>query len=142
LHTVFPAPMLSRNPVLHYVFAKMELAEERGLGLKSMRDRAHHLGLPLPRYSWENPYLVLKLYSTPAAALNELGDEVLDALSKAERSGWKWLVNQETATSAEYSAAIRVPNRTALNHLKRFMDLGLVRKIGAGRATRYEVNRP
>ena len=39
------------------------------------------------------------------------------------------------------SAAMQVPNRTALNHLKRFADLGLVRKIGAGRTTRYEVNR-
>jgi len=138
----FTAPMLSRNPVLHYVFAKMELAEERGLGLKSMRNRAHSSGLPLPKYSWENPYLVLRLYSTPAAALTELGDKVLDVLSKAERLGWKWLVNRETATSAQYSAAMQVPNRTALNHLKRFADLGLVRKIGSGRATWYEVNRP
>lgn len=138
----FTAPMLSRNPVLHYVFAKMELAEERGLGLKSMRNRAHSSGLPLPKYSWENPYLVLRLYSTPAAALTELGDKVLDVLSKAERLGWKWLVNRETATSAEYSAAMQVPNRTALNHLKHFAGLGLVRKIGAGRATWYEVNRP
>ena len=138
----FSAPMLSRNPALHYVFAKMELAEERGLGLKSMRNRAHHSGLPLPKYSWGNPYLVLKLYSTPTAALTELGDAVLGALSKAERLGWEWLVNRDTATSAEYSAAMKVPNRTALNHLKRFADLGLVRKIGAGRATRYEVNRP
>ena len=36
----FNAPMLSRNPVLHYVFARMELAEERGLGLVSMKRRA------------------------------------------------------------------------------------------------------
>jgi ATP-dependent DNA helicase RecG len=28
----FNAPMVSRNPILHVVFAKMELAEERGLG--------------------------------------------------------------------------------------------------------------
>ncbi len=27
----FNAPMLSRKPVLHYVFARMESAEERGL---------------------------------------------------------------------------------------------------------------
>jgi ATP-dependent DNA helicase RecG len=33
----FNAPMLSRDPVSHYVFARMELAEERGLGLKSMK---------------------------------------------------------------------------------------------------------
>lgn len=138
----FSAPMLSRNPVLHYVFAKMELAEERGLGLKSMRERAYRSGLPLPKYSWENPYLVLKFYSTPAAALTELGDEVLGVLSKAERSGWEWLVNREAATSAEYGTAMQVPNRTALNHLKRFADLGLVRKIGAARTTRFKVNRP
>ncbi len=30
----FNAPMLSRNPELHYVFAQMEMAEERGLGVK------------------------------------------------------------------------------------------------------------
>ncbi len=45
----FDAPMLSRNPVLHYVFARMELAEERGLGLRSMKRRAEQAGLPLPR---------------------------------------------------------------------------------------------
>ncbi|OFZ25999.1 MAG: hypothetical protein A2381_11705 [Bdellovibrionales bacterium RIFOXYB1_FULL_37_110] len=49
----FEAPMLSRNPILHYVFAKMKLAEERGLGLKSMRMRAIKAHLPLPEYSYE-----------------------------------------------------------------------------------------
>jgi hypothetical protein len=38
------------NPVLHHVFARMELAEERGLGLKSMKARAEAAGLPLPRF--------------------------------------------------------------------------------------------
>src|SRR5690606_29468173 len=33
----FNAPMLSRNPVLHYVFSEMKLAEERGLGLASLK---------------------------------------------------------------------------------------------------------
>ena len=32
-----------------YVFARMELAEERGLGLKSMKTRAEAAGVPLPR---------------------------------------------------------------------------------------------
>jgi len=36
----FSAPMVSRNPRLHAVFSTMELAEERGLGLKSMRAKA------------------------------------------------------------------------------------------------------
>lgn len=47
----FNAPMLSRNPTLHYVFGKSELAEERGLGLKTMRESATQAGLPLPKLS-------------------------------------------------------------------------------------------
>src|SRR5205807_5418158 len=31
----FEAPMLSRNPELHYAFSSMGYAEERGLGLRS-----------------------------------------------------------------------------------------------------------
>ncbi len=50
----FTAPMLSRNPILHYVFAQMDLAEERGLGLKSMKERAERAGLPLPAYTWQD----------------------------------------------------------------------------------------
>jgi ATP-dependent DNA helicase RecG len=137
----FSAPMLSRNPVLHYVFARMGLAEERGLGLKSMRTRAEAGGLPLPRYAWEEPYLVLTLFRSPAAALRALEGDALAALSKAERTGWQWLATKETVSSADYAAAMEVPNRTALNHMRHFTELGLVRKRGSGPSTRYEVVR-
>lgn len=137
----FSAPMLSRNPVLHYVFARMELAEERGLGLKSMRNDAQRAHLPLPKYTWEDPYLVLTIYRSESGAVGSLDAETLASLNKAERAGWQWLTTRETATSAEYAGALKVPNRTALNHLKHFTDLGLVRKEGSGPATRYEVIR-
>lgn len=83
----FSAPMLSRNPVLHYVFARMELAEERGLGLKSMRSDARRAHLPLPKYTWEDPYLVLTIYRSESGAVGSLDAETLASLSKAERSG-------------------------------------------------------
>ncbi len=138
----FSAPMLSRNPALHYVFAKMELAEERGLGLRSMRARASDVGLPLPKYAWENPYLVLTLYRSVAAAGAALGQEVLEKLSKSERAGWEWLVTKEITTSAGYAESLKLPYRTAMNHLKRFQELGLLEKSGAGRATEYRILRP
>jgi ATP-dependent DNA helicase RecG len=138
----FNAPMLSRNPALHYVFARMELAEERGLGLKSMKTRAEAAGLPLPRFAWEAPYLVLTLYRSAGAAVRGLGGKVSEGLSKAERAGWEWLATKQTVTAVEYAAAMRIPSRTALNHLKHFGGLGLVRKRGSGPATRYEVSGP
>lgn len=134
----FTAPMLSRNPILHSVFSQMDLAEERGLGLHSMKQKAEKAGLPLPVYTWNDPYLVLTLYRTGAAAIPA---DLLDSLNESDRAGWKWLATKEEVSSGEYAEALGVPNRTALNHLKRFVDLGLLKRIGSGRATRYRVRR-
>jgi ATP-dependent DNA helicase RecG len=137
----FTAPMKSRNPVLHYVFARMGLAEEQGFGLSSLKAHAEKLGLPLPSYSLEGDCLVLTIYRSKAAATSALGKDVMASLSKAERAGWEWLSTKEKTTSTEYAAAIKVPNRTALNHLKRFADLRLLQKTGSGPATQYRVIR-
>jgi ATP-dependent DNA helicase RecG len=135
----FNAPMLSRNPVLHYVFGQMELAEERGLGLKSMKASAASIGLPLPRYAWEDPYLVLTLLRSAAAASATLGAEVVENLSKSERLGWQWLTTKGVASSSEYATAIESDERTARRHLNHFVELGLLAKSGAGPSTQYRV---
>jgi ATP-dependent DNA helicase RecG len=135
----FNAPMLSRNPVLHYVFARMELAEERGLGLTSMKRRAGEAGLPLPRYAWEEPYLRLTIYRSPAAAASALPPDLRDALTDAERTGWQWLMTQGHTKSPEYAKAMKVDGRTARRHLNQFAKLGLVRKTGSARLTEYKV---
>jgi ATP-dependent DNA helicase RecG len=109
----FDAPMLSRNPELHYVFAKMELAEERGLGIKSLKSRAQQLGLPLPKYAWEAPYLVLTIFRNQEAPSRTLPPRALELLTESERKGWQWLATVGTATSAQYASSVRVPGRTA-----------------------------
>lgn len=135
----FAAPALSRNPVLHFVFARMEMAEERGLGLKSMRLRAESVGLPLPRYGWEDPYLVLTLYRSAAAATAVLPPSIRDSLSAAEQAGWRWFITQGVARSVEYSDAMGIDQRTARRHLNHFVELGLAKKTGSARSTRYQV---
>lgn len=137
----FDAPMLSRNPVMHFVFAKMDLAEERGLGLKSMRFRAQQAGLPLPAYSYKAPYVSLALYREAKAATADIGDEVLGQMSGAERAGWDWIVTKDTVSTSEYQDAMEVPLRTARFQLRRLVDLGLLQVVGAGKTTRYQVVR-
>lgn len=137
----FTAPMKSRNPMLHYVFARMGMAEEQGFGLTSLKRHAEKLGLPLPSYAMEGDSLVLTIYRSKAGAVASLGGEILESLSKSERAGWEWLATKEKTTSTEYATAIEVPNRTALNHLKRFTELRLLRKTGSGPATVYQVVR-
>jgi ATP-dependent DNA helicase RecG len=137
----FNAPMLSRNPVLHYVFARMELAEERGLGLRSMKRRAEQAALPLPRYVWEDPYLVLTLFRTAEGATRALDEAVLRELTSEERKGWSFLAGRTTATQSEYAQHMGVTARTAQRHLTHFVELGMLRRRGQGPATKYEVVR-
>jgi ATP-dependent DNA helicase RecG len=137
----FSAPMLSRNPVLHYVFARMELAEERGLGLKSMKRRAEQAALPLPRYAWEAPYLVLTLFRTGEGATRTLDKALLRELTSEERKGWSFLAGRITATQSEYAQHMEVAARTAQRHLTHFVELGMLRRLGKGPATKYEVVR-
>ena len=138
----FDAPMLSRNPIMHFVFAKMNLAEERGLGLKSMRTRAQEAGLPMPLYSYNAPYVSLAIYRDVVAAAAEVGAAIIAQLTNSERTGWDWIVTRGIITTAEYESAMTLPNRTAKNHLKKLVELGLLRMKGAARATQYEVVRP
>jgi ATP-dependent DNA helicase RecG len=135
----FNAPMLSRNPELHYVFAKMEMAEERGLGLRSLKNRAQDGKLPLPKYSWENPYLVLTIYRSVEAASGTLTPRILESLTESEQKGWQWLSTTGRAKSSQYAKAMRMEDRTARRHLNHFVELGLAKKSGSGPSTQYEV---
>jgi ATP-dependent DNA helicase RecG len=135
----FNAPTFSRNPRLHAVFNTMNLAEERGLGLTSMRNRARQAGLPLPAYAWNEPYLDLTVYRATESATNSLDESILSELSSTERNGWTFLVSRGTTTQSEYSREMEVTARTAQRHLGHFVDLGLLRRIGSGPATEYRV---
>lgn len=135
----FSAPMLSRNPELHFVFSRMGMAEEQGLGLASLRDRAKELGLPRPQYTWNDPYLVLTLYRSVESATKALSEKTLKTLSKSEKNGWQWLATRGKAKSSEYAEAIGVEPRTAQRHLGHFEELGIVKKTGSGPSQAYEV---
>ena len=135
----FSAPMKSRNPILHYIFARMGMAEEMGYGLNSLKRRAESFGLPLPTYSMDGEYLVLTIYRSKVAAIATLHKKLIDKLSKGEKTGWEWLAGRTDTTQAEYAKEIGVAARTAQRHLKKFVELGLLRKVGAGSSTSYEV---
>ena len=133
----FTAPMKSRNPVLHYVFARMGMAEEQGYGLTSLKNHAEQLGLPLPSYTMEGDSLVLTIYRTAESATKSLGDAILDQLSAEEQKGWTFMAAKSGTTQSEYARIRKVTARTAQRHLSHFVDLGLLRRIGRGPATEY-----
>ena len=138
----FTAPMLSRNPMLHYVFARMELAEERGLGLKSMKARAMEAGLPLPQFEWEAPYLILTLFRSSSSAVRGLSPEVRERLNDDEKLSWEFIVGGQSVTSQVLMKHMSFDERKAQRVLKKLQDEGLLQRVGSGPATRYEVVKP
>ena len=118
----------------------MELAEERGLGLKSMKDRAAQAGLPLPRYSWQDPYLVLTLFQTPSSVTSTLDPAVLANLKPDERAGWEFAAGQDNFASADLMKQLGFDEKKAQRILKKLIQLKLLRRLGKGPATRYQLS--
>lgn len=134
------APMLSRNPVLHYIFSRMELAEERGLGLKSLRDGAESAGLPLPRYKWVPPYLSLTIYRNAAALAADLaGSAESERLTGDRKTVWEIASARDKITTRELIERTGYDERKVQRILADLRDGGLLQRTGNGRATRYEV---
>lgn len=137
----FDAPMLSRNPKLHFVFRRMGLAEEVGLGMNTLRSVQKKYHLPAPRYSYTAPYLDLTIFRSADSAARGLARDRLGSLRTDERRGWTLVVERGSVAPREYATEIGVDVRTALRHLRRFVELGLLERRGAGRSTRYEISR-
>ncbi len=139
----FSAPMKSRNPILHNVFARMGLAEEQGYGLeKTLKMEAERLRLPLPSFEMENDYLVLTMYRRINSATIILSEELKKRMSKAELIGWEWLSRKIIISTIDYEKEMDIPNRTAKNQLRKLTELGLLKMVGSGRSTKYIVIRP
>lgn len=136
----FEAPMLSRNPLMHYVFRRLGLAEERGLGLDSMKRRAREFGLPSPSYAWKNPYLELTIHLNAQGMLKNVLKGTLAKLTDEERRGWNYLSTQDRTTVPEYATHMGVTVRTAQRHLAVFTKMSLLSKEGKARATFYRVH--
>ena len=133
--------MLSRNPALHYVFAHMGLAEERGLGVKTLKADAEKEGLPLPKYVFEAPYLALTLFRTPEGATQALAKDVAEKLNTDERGAWQFIATKESVASRDLMDRMKFDERKAQRVLNKLMEKNLLRRVGKGPATRYEIVR-
>jgi ATP-dependent DNA helicase RecG len=137
----FTAPMYNRNPKLQFAFGGTKLVEGRGFGMRTFGEAAAKHELPVPKYAFDGLYLNLTIYRHARAAVEAPGPAMLEKLSKSERVGWEWLAMKGSAKSSAYAAGMKLPYRTAMNHLKKFHELGLLERTGSARATVYKVRR-
>jgi len=126
----FNAPSLSRNPKLMYVFDVMGLAEQRGLGFRTVKKLPDEYDIPLPIVTYEDPYMVLTLPLSMDSSVFEGGKgleiKVLDYLRLNPGSSRKAV--------EEY---LGVDTKKAERLIKALIEKGLVRKDGAGKSSIY-----
>lgn len=138
----FNAPMLNRNPKLQFAFGGAKLAEGRGLGMKTLGEAATKYRLPLPKYDFDGVYLNLTIYRNAEAAVGTLKADIVTALNEDEKRSWAFLATKTSVSRQEYADQMGFDARKAQRHLKRLVELGLLRKVGASSSTKYEVLKP
>jgi ATP-dependent DNA helicase RecG len=135
----FKAPMKSRNPVLHFVFARMGLAEEQGYGLSGLKEQAEKHDLPLPTYVMEGGSLVLTIYRSKTAILDELASKVPDGLGSDEKAVLELISKQQLVSSRSVQDQLGFDERKAQRILKKLREADLIRRQGRGPSTVYSL---
>lgn len=133
----FEAPSLSRNPKIMYIFNQLNLVEQRGKGMSVMKKIQDELNLPVPNYSYEDPYLIFTLFRTGNIIENLIGTDKYNQLNKMEREGILYLYNVKSVSKSEYYNHFGLTAKTAQRHLTKFKKLGLVHTEGATTNLKY-----
>ena len=127
----FNAPSISRNPLLTYVFSLMDYVEEKGFGMRSLKSLNEKYNLPLPKYTFEEPFLTLTFPRNVQAIRRAplvLGKE---GLNEEEISGYDWIRLTGEVSAREYAAHFNYGYKKAQRHLSKMRELKLIVNNGA-----------
>lgn len=126
----FKAPSLSRNPIIAYIFNKMEYMEETGLGMSSLKSLYEKYDLPLPEYTFEEPFLKLTFPKTLDAVKKVSKHTGVIKLNNEELEGYEWIRNNQEVSTKEYAEQFKYSQRTASRHLGKMFELKLIETNG------------
>lgn len=136
----FEAPSLSRNPILTYVFSLMNYAEEKGFGMKSLKSLNKQFGLPIPKYTFKEPFLTL-IFPRTLTGLKDINNyDGIQNLTNEDLKLFEFFRTGNPISKSEFAEFATMPTRTAERYLKRFVDLKLIKVVGSARNTRYSIN--
>jgi ATP-dependent DNA helicase RecG len=136
----FNVPPVSRNPKIAYLFNEIGVIEEVGFGMKELKKLSEIQQLPKPSFRMNEQYFVTTIYTKTTAKPSsiEIQDKMKE-LNPKEMEGFENIRLRGSITSSEYMTIMNVSERTSRNHLKKMVDLGLLKVVGEGKATKYVV---
>jgi len=132
----FKAPSISRNPIITYVFSLMDYVEEKGFGMKSLKSLNEVYGLPLPEYSYQEPFLNLTFPRNMESSAKLSQYPELSKLNTEELQGYNFIKLHGEVSTREYSNHFNYGYKKAQRHLAKMKELGLIGDNGK------EINSP
>lgn len=136
----FEAPSLSRNHIITYAFSLMDYVEEKGFGMKTFKALNREHGLPIPKYTFKEPFLTLTFPRTTEAVKEIIGRGNIDDLSTEELKNFEIFRQKRPVSKSEFVEFTGLATRTAERYLKDWSEIGLLKKVGSGPSTKYELN--
>ena len=133
----FDAPSISRNPKIMFVFNKMELAEQRGIGLKNM-GQLNKRGFPLPSFDLKAGMLQVTFGRTKDFIAEVKGVDS-SSLSQEDKNGLLFIQENKEISVSDYASHFTLEPKTANRRLKNLVEKGLVSQTGEKRGTRYKL---
>ena len=135
----FEAPSLSRNPIITYAFSLMDYVEEKGFGMKTFKSLNKEYGLPIPKYTFKEPFLTLTFPRTVEGVKETIGKETIDSLSSEELQNFEIFREKRPISKSNFVEFTGLATRTAERYLKEWTDKGLLIKVGSGPSTKYQM---
>lgn len=136
----YNAQPYSRNPRIAEVFSHMNLMEERGWGIKTMRDLLTADGLPEPYFSQEGDYFIVTFYNSGFSTNISFSSGTMNKLEKTERRIIEILHETGRISTKEVMEELDIANSTAYGYLKNLKKYGIIVSKGSGRSTYYLFN--
>jgi len=138
----------SRNPVLAQCLSYFHRIEERGSGFRRMRDQMLDHGLDQPLIGTDTVYFQMT-FPGPSERIERLRvpekrllvtPAVEAQLNERQRDMARRVVDGEELTSRKCQALYNLSPQAVYDDFQKLIGLGIARKIGSGRSTRYGLN--
>jgi ATP-dependent DNA helicase RecG len=138
----------SRNPLMTQTLALLNQMEQRGTGMARMRDAMLDHGLDVPVLSEDDGYFVVTLHGpagdydrirTPSQSSGPITPAIEARLNERQKAIMLHVQQEGSATNRWVQEKCRVVRDTAHRDLQELVVLELLKRVGKGRTTRYEL---
>lgn len=123
------------NPRFAAALHQANVIEKWGTGTLRIIQACKDRGMPLPEFTSQSGYFVVRLRKQVAINMRPH----YDVLNKRQRGILRHMRDTGRITVREYVIQYQISERQALNDINELIHFGFIQRLGVGRATYYEL---